>query len=66
MLNVNNYKDLLSRVVKGNEKAIVGFLTPLVLGALIGIKGDMTVEEAVGVLITSVVTSATVWFKANS
>lgn len=60
-----NLYDLL---IKGKEKAVVGFVVVAVLGALssIGVNGDMTVKEAVNVIVTAVVTYVTVYLKRNN
>lgn len=58
---------LYDKLVSNNQKAIVAFLVPAIvgLGAYVGIDGEMTVNEAVGVVVTAVLTSAGVWFKRN-
>lgn len=54
-------------VVAGNQKAVVAFVVPLVLGgiAFTGITGDMTVEDALSLLLTSIITAGGVWLKKN-
>lgn len=49
------------------DKAITAFITPTILMFLLpfGITGDMTVEHAIAVLGTAVVTAITVHFTKN-
>ena len=64
-------KKLYKLLVPGKEKAVVGFFVSGILSALalIGISGDMTVKEAlvvlVTVLVTAVSTGLSVFHKAN-
>lgn len=61
-------KKLINTLVVGNEKALVGFIVPGLLGLLLlgGVTGDMTVEEALTTLVTALLTAAGVWSKANT
>lgn len=53
--------------ISGNQKAIVGFVVPMVLGsiAFTGVTGDMTVRDALSLLLTAALTGASVWLKRN-
>lgn len=63
-------KNVFQLVVKGNEKAIVGFLLAAVAGLGLQVGGtnllDATVGEVVSSVATGAITAAGVWFKANS
>lgn len=61
------FGQLYNTIVKGNQKAIVGFLVAAAgtYLALVGVSLDMTVGEALTVLTNGVVTAVGVWFKAN-
>lgn len=54
-------------LVVGNQKAIVAFIIPLIGGWLLlaGVSLDMTVEEALSVIVISVINAGGVWLKAN-
>lgn len=60
-------KNIYDTIVVGNQKAIVAFVLPLVgtYIALVGLSLDMTIGQAVQVLVTAVVASGGVWFKKN-
>lgn len=60
--------NLYNLLVVGNQKALVGFAAPVVLGvlaSLFGITKDMTVGDAVQLTLAGVVTGVSVWFKKN-
>lgn len=54
-------------VVVGNQKALVAFAVPSIIGAIAftGITGDMTVSQAIGLLLTSAITGISVFLKRN-
>jgi len=60
---------LYSLLVKGNQKAIIGFVIAAVAGLAIQVNGVNLVDATVGEVIESVVSAAViaggVWFKAN-
>lgn len=60
-------KDLYELLIVGKEKAIVGFAVSglLTLLAMLNISGDMTVEQALTVLATAVLTGISVYAKRN-
>lgn len=62
----NMVKNLYDLLISGNQKAVVAFLVPSIVGLIgYGVTGDMTVNEALTVVITGVLTSVGVWLKAN-
>lgn len=58
---------LYQLVVVGNQKAIVAFVLSgaAVYLAVVGVSLDMTVGEALTVLVTGAVNAGGVWLKAN-
>jgi len=60
-------KNLYELLVAGKEKAIVGFAVSglITLLAMLNISGDMTVEQALTVIVTAVLTGASVYVKRN-
>lgn len=61
-------KTLYNMFVSGNQKTIVAFVLPLLLGfifAHFGISGDMTVKDALSLVATSLLTALGVHVKAN-
>lgn len=64
---INKVSFLYDLLVLGNQKAIVAFIVPLILAplALVGISGEMTVSEALGLLCTFILSGVSVWFTKN-
>lgn len=60
-------KNLYNLIVVGNQKAITGFVlsAAAVWLAVVGISLDMTVGEALTILVAGVINAAGVWFKSN-
>jgi len=60
-------KNLYALIVAGREKAFIGFAVSglLTLLAMLNISGDMTVEQALTVIITAVFTGLGVYFQRN-
>lgn len=67
---MNVLKNIFQLIVKGNQKAIVGFVLAAVAGLGLQVGGtnllDATVGEVVSSVATGAITAAGVWFKANS
>lgn len=61
--------NIYTTIVKGNQKAVIGFVLSLIAGLGLQVGGvnllDVTVGELVTAGITAAITSAGVWFKAN-
>jgi len=49
------------------DKALIAFLTPIILSGLssVGILPDMTVGEAIPLIISSIIVAAMVWLVPN-
>lgn len=60
--------NLYEMLVVGKEKAVLGFVIPLLLSLLgqWGITGHMTVEQALTALGTGALTGLGVYFKSNT
>lgn len=60
-------KYLYELLVVGNQKALVGFAVSAILSAfaVVGVSGDMTVRDALAVVLTGLLTALSVYFKSN-
>lgn len=62
--------NIYSTIVKGNQKAIVGFVITFITGLGLQVGGvnilDVTVGEIISAGVTGAIASAGVWLKANN
>lgn len=60
-------KDLVKTLILPNAKAFVGFAVTILVSALalVGVSGDMTVSDALNVLVGGIATGLSVWVTSN-
>lgn len=62
--------NIYTTIVKGNQKAVIGFVLTFVAGLGLQIGGvnilDVTIGDAISAGIAAGITSAGVWFKGNN